>query len=92
MEKVLGALVKILVFSGIGFLILLMVYHTVTQDKIGTNGLIYQKVFHDCIVETKSITRNISTVEDDDSSAIISECRSAALQSSHCVYNGKECI
>jgi len=66
-----------------------MVYDTITQDKIGTNGAIYQKVFHDCVVEVKDVSRNTSTVEGDD---MISECRYAALQAARCVYNGKECI
>ena len=89
MEKVFGALVAIFTAATLVSLIGFMVYDTVTQDKIGTNGAMFQKVFHECVVEVKSITRNTSTVEDDD---IISECRYAALQAARCVYNGKECI
>jgi len=60
--------------------------------KYGNNSTIYQKVFHDCVVEVKGITRNTSTVEDDDLSDMVKECRYAAIEASHCVANGKECI
>jgi hypothetical protein len=59
--------------------------------RYGSNSTIYQKVFHECVVEVKGVTRNTSTVEDDDSSDMIKECRYAASTASHCVANGKEC-
>jgi hypothetical protein len=82
--------VCVVFFGSIGYV--LIFEESPPVIKYGSNTTIYQKVFHDCVVEVKGVTRNTSTVEDDDSSDMIKECRYAASAASYCVVNGKECV
>jgi hypothetical protein len=60
--------------------------------RYGNNAVLYNKAFNQCVGMLGIIPRNVSTVEDDDTSDMLSQCNSAADSSSRCVYNGKGCI
>lgn len=60
--------------------------------RYGNNAALYNKAFNQCVGMLGNIPRNVSTVEDDDTSDMLSQCDSSANSSSRCVYNGKECI
>lgn len=86
---------KIIICLGI-ILMLVFVVATIINvpepTRYGNNALLYSKEFNQCVKALGNIPRNVSTVEDDDSSDMIAECRYAALEADQCVYNGKECI
>lgn len=85
----------------VGLLIMVVVCISGTVYKIftapeptryGNNVALYNKAFNQCVGMLGNIPRNVSTVEDDDTSDMLSQCNRAAHESSRCVYNGKECI